>query len=56
MLAETNMMLTRTPLCPCGMDPFPGVDSEGSVFAVERCSGASRIPIWKIEEFATNSL
>lgn len=32
MLAETSMMLQRAPLCPCGMDPFPGVDYEGSVF------------------------
>lgn len=29
------------------MDPFPGVDSDGSVFGEQRWGGATSIPIWK---------
>lgn len=41
-LPETSTMLPRALLCPCGMDPFPGVDSD---FGEEKRSGTTGIPV-----------
>lgn len=47
---------SRAPLCPGGLDPFPGVDSDGSVFGTQRWGGATSSPVWKREEFAASGL
>lgn len=46
-------MFPRALLCPRGMDPFPGVDL--SLWG-RKVGGATSIPVWKVEEFATSSL